>query len=158
MSNVRYWELKGDPEGRRFCFTVTPWFVCPYAEEIPQWMRSEARLEGLDGELVAELWRRGHRHKGGRARVGGRLTDRCDACGARMDARGYSAYVERDPTAAELTGERATAQRIGERLGFRGPSVRVKGVTGLATRREAKQWAWDEYTIAKRALEEVAAS
>lgn len=167
MSGYRYWELKGDPEGRRFCYGTEPLFVCPFGRferervdgEVTRRLpgKAEAYVVAISGvmgttaEDVMRLLERGHSGVGHhRRRVDGKLTDRCDGCGAKMIDHGFTAWVERDRT------DDSAASRVAERMGMRGPSERLKVQPNLK-RREARQWAYDEYMIARGALDEAKA-
>jgi hypothetical protein len=156
--SVRYWEIKGDPEGRRFCFTTEPLYECPFGGGAPAWMVDAAEDEGFDPEQIVRIWRRGHGSLSGSVRQrndAGRLTDRCSGCGYKLDSHGYSAYVERPKRPEEYRDTDATSAAISERLGGHGPTVRLKGQNGLK-RSEARKWAYEQFLQAKAELMEVA--
>lgn len=180
--SYRYWHIKGDPEEREFCYTTTPLYVCRFASvryEVTDMASGEKTIVerppeervgitfrhapsddvvaaaahmGMDPSKLAHLIRKGHFHAE-RARVDGKLTDRCSACGRRMENKGCSAYVQRPRREDEDDSTSRVNRRLSEAMGFGGPMVRLKGVTGLP-RKDAKQWAYDEYLIAKAALAE----
>lgn len=170
MSNFRYWEIKGDPEGRHFCFSTAPRFECPFAyferervdgevvRRLPGKVSGQvaaiANVIGSTDDDVMRMLERAHRSAGHhRRRVDGKLTDRCDACGAKMVDHGYSAYVERPKREDEYGETDRASAALSARLGGVGPTVRLKNISGLK-RSEARQWAYDEYQIARGALEE----
>lgn len=115
-----------------------------------------ARLLGVDGKKLLTVIQNAHRHASGadglRQRVDGKLTDRCKVCGSKLTNHGYSAYVERDMTEEERL-ERGQPNMSS--FGFSNPSMRLKGVNGLK-RSEAREWAYEQYVMAKAAQQEKA--
>lgn len=180
----RWWVLKGDPQKRHFVFTIAPDYRCQHdgirysvldmntgertvtdarpAEEkvgitFTRWvspaMQQAADALGMDGKKLAALITAAHRHGVERARVNDKLTELCSVCHAKMKNHGYYAYVECPVPEDEETETQRASRHIAERLGMLPPMKRLNGVT-VATRKEAKQWAYDEYQIARRALED----
>lgn len=176
---ARYWEL-GD---RRFCFTDKPRFECPhesityefrdpttgevtvtsrrpeervgitFSRHVPaEWATAAAALD-VDGAKLLAAVQRVHRGDGGRCRVNGKLTNRCKACGAKLIAHGYSAYVEELVPEDERDEMQRANARLAATFGTGGVYRRVKGVQ-VDTKREAKQWAWDEFVLARNAAAE----
>jgi hypothetical protein len=165
---TRYWQIKGDPEERRFCFTTEASFTCPHAyfererengevvRRIPTpAAEAVAQVLGGDVDSAMRLLERGHGSGRGteRRREKGKLTDRCAVCGAKMVAHGYSAYVERPKREDEFHEGDRTSAAIAGRLGFDGPMVRVRSQSGLK-RSEARAWAWEQRQMAAAQLEE----
>lgn len=182
--SVRYWSIKGDPEGRHFCFTTEPFFECPNSrityevqnlatgektlttrrpEERVGWTFTRhvsdeaaqaAQLLGVEPKKLLAILGNAHRHRAAeRARVNGKLTNRCATCGAKMIDHGYSAYVERPKREDEYHEGDRTNAALAERMGFQPPMLRLVGTTGLK-RSEARQWAYEQYELAQAALDE----
>lgn len=170
--STRYWEIEGDPEERRFCFTTKASFTCPHAyferereadasgaiivvrrTPTPA-VKAVAEALGTDVASAMRVLERGHGGRGTeRRREDGRLTDRCATCGAKMIAHGFSAYVERPKREGEFEETDRASAAIAGRLGFDGPSVRLKSVSGLK-RAEARAWAWEQRQQVAAELEE----
>jgi hypothetical protein len=110
---------------------------------------------GVDPKKLLGMLTAAHRRNGlgVRARVDGRLTDRCDVCGARMERKGYMAAVW-EPTPEEELGDSRSTVELNRHLNPGYVHMRPVKVVYLDTRREAKQWAYDEYATAKAVVEE----
>ena len=149
---VGYWYIEG-ADGRRYCYAKEPTFVCPMGEPV-EYDRVEdsedreptARLTvpaitpaaerlAMDPLLLAKLIRSAHqRHGAGRARVDGRLTDTCAACGHKMVRHGFRYWIEAKPRTAD------PRTRIAQRLGF-SEYQQVEGSWYARTKRDAQTWA-----------------
>jgi hypothetical protein len=147
-----YWYI-GGADGRRYCFAKEPTFVCPMSEPVV-FDRPE---DGADREpvprltvpaitpaaeqlamsplLLANLIRSAHNRPGaGRARVDGRLTETCAACGHKLIRKGFRYWIEAKPAAA------SSRTRIARRLGF-SEYEQVEGSWYAKTKRDARTWA-----------------
>ena len=147
-----YWYIEG-ADGRHYCYAKEPTFVCPMGEPV-EYDRPEgsedseptARLTveaivpaasqlGMDPLRLAKLIRSAHHRAGaGRARVDGRLTDMCAACGHKLQRQGFRYWIEAKP----LTTDSRT--RIAQRLGF-SEYQQVEGSWYATTKRDAQTWA-----------------
>lgn len=155
------------PDGRRFNWNKAPTYICPNADPIRVEVDGDERIETItldravaidaaarglmmDPLKLARLIKRSHRSFSyQRERVNGKLTDRCECCGAKMDRLGFRCWVDRPKTEDELTSEDRTSSRVAERLGF-DPGRRVVVHSFYAdTKREADAWARDELRTAK---------
>lgn len=148
MFGSGYWYVGPAPDGRRFCYAKAPSYICPVHEAAQEARRPEAEAppqlaaaaEALGVEvrwLAASVGRYGHE----RARVDGKLTERC-RCGARMRRLGFACWEEAPPT------EEGSLDRMAERLGF---SHMERGQTRYQdTKREAEAWARRQLQHAKQ--------
>ena len=162
---MRYWD---GPEGRRYCFTTEPLMECPNVPE-PQREAGSGYVVTAVAKAVAaalstteqdacRVLRRAHSgSRGHRRRVDGKLTDRCDSCGAKMRNRGYFAYVEEPVPEEELTSLQRTSAALNARLSGNATQYRRIRDVQVDTRREAKAWAWDELKADKAIEAEKAA-
>lgn len=147
--SYRYYQ--GAP-GRRYCYAPDPTFTCPYGQlkyttENEEWsapepfMQAAALLDVFPDSLV-RLVVRGHRNNR-RARIDGKLTDRCDNCGHRMERLGFRCWVEQD----KPPGQFGTSDEITSRLG--GTPTEIVKTVYLDTKKEARSWALEESRISK---------
>jgi hypothetical protein len=114
-------------------------------------VEAAAAALGADAVQLGKLIRSAHHRFGaGRLRVDGKLTDRCGACGARMERLGFRCWVD---APHEATDSRT---RIADRLGFEPPRDHVRTFY-VDTKREAAAWARDEQRTAKAVAAEVTA-
>ena len=142
MNRFRYWEA---PDGRRFNYSVEPTFNCPNAAGTagPAFAVAAEAL-GAEAEQLARIVSGAHcSHRYGRVRdAGGKLTDRCTICGARMARQGFRCWI--DAPNYEDTGASPTAMA---RLGFGPPRTTLRTIW-LDTKREAREWCYEEYKLA----------
>ena len=132
-----YWYIQGS-DGKQFCWAREPTFRCRYSEQAPSKLSDAAVALGLSN--LDELFKRAHQRGSIRKRdpKTNRLTNRCQACGAKLVRRGFAYWVERPPTAKD-SGEQQVSARISNRLGGTGL---VREETHYAdTKREAETWA-----------------
>jgi hypothetical protein len=142
VNRSRYWEA---PDGRHFNYDVEPTFHCPNAAGIAgPAVAVAAEALGADAEPLARIIERAHgSHRYGRVRdANGRLTDRCTICGARMERKGFRCWID-EPNTADESGA-----RIASRLGFEPPRQTIR-VVWLDTKREAREWCYEEFQLAK---------
>lgn len=134
-------------DGQRFCYAAEPTYQCPLAE--PGATGSAAEALGCDAAKLAQMIRRAHSRSGaGRDRdADGRLTERCQTCGAKLVRVGYAAWAE-EPDPEEYR------ERIAERLGFDRPMRQSKPRRYFDVKREAMAWAREEAAISKAVAEE----
>jgi hypothetical protein len=89
----------------------------------------------MDPMRLAKLIRSAHHCSGaGRARIDGRLTDTCSACGHKLTRKGFRYWIEAKP---HVPNARA---RIAQRLGY-GEYEQVEGSWYAETKRDAQTWA-----------------
>ena len=152
---MSYRYYNGAP-GRRYCYAADPTFVCPYGQlkvstdeqwEVPEAFAQAAALLDVFPDNLVRLVVRGHRNNR-RARIDGKLTDRCDNCGHRMDRLGFRCWIEQDRPPEHW----GTSDQITRSLGGT-PSEIVKTVY-LDTKKEARSWALEESRISKAAAAE----
>jgi ribosomal protein S14 len=96
-------------------------------------------------ELLARIVARGH-SSNRRLRHAGKLTDRCDHCGSRMERLGFRCWIEHDRPREQY----GTADRLTEAIG--GSPRTVLKTLYLPTRKEAREWAYEEAKISKQAV------
>jgi hypothetical protein len=129
--SYRYWP-GGD--GRRYCFTTSPVFVCTANQAIDD----DELLDRLAGELgVRPKWLAGKlRHMSDRKRdeTTGRLTNTCANCGAPLKRLGFRRWIEAEGS------EDDPSIRVNKRLGGDG-FVLVEGPWYSPTQRDAREWA-----------------
>lgn len=153
MDNYRY--FNGAP-GVRCCIAVHPTFVCPYSQlnlstadeewEVPAPLLQAATQLGMYPGLLVRLVVRGHRNNR-RMREGERLTDRCENCGARMERRGFHCWIEQDKPREHY----GTSDRMTEAIGGT-PKIILKTLY-LPTKKEAREWAFEESKLSKNTKE-----
>lgn len=122
-------------DGRRYCWTTQPVFVCTANRTIED---DDGLLQRIAQELgVRPLWLAGKlRHHSDRKRddATGRLTMECANCGAPMKRLGFRRWI----TAPGSDDE--TGVRINKRLGGDG-FVMVEGPWYSPTKKDAIEWA-----------------
>lgn len=161
MFTYRYYEGK---DGRHYCYAKEPTFRCPmgepteYVVPAPEGSETEgahvlkdgtkaavtaaAETLGIGALELGMMLKRAHQSgRGGRKRVGGKLTDTCDACGHKLDRLGYRGWVEREPTAEEADN---SSDRINARLFGGGPRWRTDESHYFDTKKEVMEWAREE--------------
>lgn len=153
-SSYRYYQ--GAP-GVRFCFAVHPTFQCPLAMHSPDAIRADVRaaaeLLGTDAGGLGVAIARGHRSVGTRQRdLAGKLTDRCDSCGAKMDRPGFATWVKTDLA----DGEDELGIGVRRNL-FGGRPWRQTPTRYFDTKAEAREWALEEARTSKAAAGEAIA-
>jgi hypothetical protein len=116
--------------------------------------KAAADLLGVDPLKLTRMLARSHNSNHGRERVNGKLTDRCKACGAKMERLGFRVWIERPKTEEELTAQDRTSSHVAERLGFSGERTVTVRSAYTDTKREAKQWCLDERATAQAVAEE----
>lgn len=145
------------PDGRHFCYAKAPTFQCPVAMDAAELrtpepeptaglqVRAAAELLGVDARWLAARVASSSYHD--RARVGGKLTDRC-TCGARMERLGFAVWTERPRTKAELAEPGA---QISSRLFGTDSATHVQdGPRAYQdTKRDAQEWARRQLQHAK---------
>lgn len=178
--SYRYYQA---PDGRHFCYATHPTFSCPHSRSLWDYHDLEtgetkvverepgermgftftrhvsdrvvhgARQLGMDPERLATLIATAHRRDSGRARIDGKLTNKCKVCGATMERIGFRCWTERPYTEEELEDSTArTTVAINARLGTQ--ALRTVRSLYVDTKKEARRWAYDEFQIAKFAHEE----
>jgi hypothetical protein len=150
MFGSAYFYVGPAADGRRFCWAKAPSFTCPVHERayearlpdgpLPVAMSDAAYRLGLDARWLARRIAQGTH---GRARVDGKLTDRCQ-CGAKMRRNGFACWAEREDTSEGVS------QDLTRHLGST-PVVRVGPTRYMDTKREAEAWARDELAVARLA-------
>jgi hypothetical protein len=157
-----HWYIDGAP-GVRFCWLKEPTYVCRYAPGVADFRTVEDRLREAAPELadvagglgieIGRVMNRAHSGgRGGRRRVNDKLTDRCDACGAKMRRLGFRAWREELKAPDETTeGERARAA-IGEAFGGDGLAWRTTESHYMGTKREAEAWARENVAVSRAAV------
>lgn len=152
MSSYRYYDAGG---GRHFCYAVAPTFLCPYGQlkvptadedwEVPEpFMQAAQALDVMPAALLGMVVR-GHRNNR-RLRVNGQLTDRCETCGHKMDRLGFRCWEETPKAPSGL-------DNVASRLGSAPPTDIVRTVY-VDTKKEAREWAYEEMRIAKSVAKE----
>jgi hypothetical protein len=182
MVSSRYYQ---GPGGEHVCWNVEPTFQCPlarvqydvldmetgetrgpvesqsetvgitYTRHVSPAMAQAAAVLGVDGKLLERIVERAHHSNYGRLRVNGKLTDRCKACGGKMDRLGFRVWVDRPIAAGEETEGERTGKMMARRMGFAAPMRTVKSAH-VDTKREAIAWARDELAMLKSIAAEVA--
>lgn len=147
-----YWYIEG-ADGRHYCYAKEPTYLCPMAEPV-LFDRAEdcegsepvprltvpaitpaAQQLAIDPLLLAKLIRSAHHRIGaGRARVDGRLTDTCAACGHKLTRKGFRYWIEAKPPRSHPRAQ------IAQRLGF-SEYEHVEGSWYAKTKRDARAWA-----------------
>lgn len=143
------------PGGYEFAYASAPTFLCPHSDFAwvdedadpadREWIPSEAARAvavalGTTDQDACRMLRRAHAsHSHRRRRVDDKLTDRCDACGAKMRRKGFRAWAQRP-----RQNDGGTGQRIAERLGMSPPAEVVESVY-VETKREARAWAYAKH-------------
>lgn len=140
-----YWYVSG-ADGLHCCWAKSPSYSCPFANGIddPEIVPVTSRLlpaiaeTGMSVERVSRAVKRVHSSSNLRARVDGKLTEHCAACGAKLTRHGFAAWLERElPDDAELT----PSQRISEGIFGTAPTERVGEQRYFRTKRKAEEWA-----------------
>jgi hypothetical protein len=148
----RYYE--GAP-GRRYCWAIDPTFTCPNGTlkyptadddwEIPEpFMRAAEILDMYPG-LLLRMVVKAHRNNR-RLRENGRLTDRCETCGRRMERKGFRAWAEEDAGAGR-TGLQGVSDELTRAFG--GKPSNILKVIYFDTKKEAVAWALEESRISR---------
>lgn len=178
--SYRYYEA---PDRRQFCYATHPTFTCPqsrslwdyhdletgdtkvverepgermgvtFTRHVNDRVKHGARQLGMDPDRLAGMIAVAHRRDSGRARIDGKLTDKCKVCGAKMERVGFHCWVERPYTEEELESSSARATvSLNAALGTQA----LKTIRNLYvdTKKEAREWAYDEFKTAKAAEEE----
>jgi hypothetical protein len=144
--SANYFYFEG-ADGRRYCYAGEPSFRCPIgaierdpiAEDAgfiltPAIENAAAELD-LDPQFLAERLK----HSAGRARVGGKLVEKCITCGTKLERLGYRYWIM---AKVSDEGAREANARIADRLGFNADGfVTVEGSWYAETRKAAKAWA-----------------
>lgn len=165
MFGSGYWYIEGGP-GVRLCYAKSPTYICPHAYfervrdaddkvtgRVPTAAAEKvAAVLGTDPESAAKLLERGHRSMGGRLRVDGKLTERCEGCGAKMQRKGFRIWREELVPEEERTSEQRTSAAINSRLGFDGQTWKTTYSGYVETKREAEGWARENAASSKAAV------
>jgi hypothetical protein len=137
-----YFYFENESTGQRFAWAKEPTFVCGFAESPPapleDSLAESTEPDSPTVEKFREIWRRGHRGTSHRARdENDRLTDRCAACGAKMERRGFRAWAEIEKSEPGTSGD-----RIAQRLGFSMTEQIPGSGRYFRTKRQARDWAY----------------
>lgn len=147
--SYRYYE---GTDGRRYCWSLVPSFRCPVgavehstigAYVLTPAIEQAAQALDVDPQYLA----RSVKHSAERARVGGKLTEDCNACGHRLERLGFAYWI----AAKQTPGDSSVSIAI--RLGVHGRSgfVMVEGGWYAKTKNDAKAWAWGRVKLLREA-------
>lgn len=127
-----------------------------FRRHVPEEVERAAELIGCGGEELAAMLLRSHQSVGfGRKRVDGRLTNTCRACGGKMKRLGFYAYADEPIPEGEETAEQRSSAAINQRLvGGDGRARRTTWSGHFDTKREARQWAYENMVTAEAAWRE----
>lgn len=118
-----------------------------FSRYISEETKQAAAALGVDPLKLAKMITAGHRSTYGRERVDGKLTEKCRACGAKMERLGFRCWIDRPVSADEATEGEQASKAIAGRLGFADPRRTVQTFYA-ETKREADRWARDELATA----------
>jgi hypothetical protein len=141
-----YWYIEG-ADGRHYCYSKEASYRCPIgaggeppkdgsgltAAERESRIQRAAVVVGVSKEfLMRKLGHSGHR-----ARVDGRLTEHCEACGHRLERLGFRYWIESDKPQEGLS---ETTRRLNRAMGGSGFTM-VEGPWYADTKKDAQAWA-----------------
>lgn len=130
------WYIRG-ADGKDYCWAKEPSYRCPIgsAERLGDILEAAAEELGVGREWLL----RKIKHAGRRARVDGRLTDRCAECGHKLERLGFHCSIrvhDDEQTVAGFTMAKMEKQFY------------------LDTKREAERWAREEVRLTHSIKEE----
>lgn len=151
---MSYHYYEGAP-GTRYCWALDPTFICPISQlkydtadeqwSVPDEFTAAANLLGVEPSSLLRLMVRGHRNNR-RMRIDGKLTDRCETCGHKMERKGFRTWSERDRTEPR-EGVGGVSDDLTRRFGGT-PSEILKTIY-FDTKKEARAWALENSQVSQ---------
>lgn len=133
---MSYWMIHG-ADGKDYCWAKEPSYRCPIgsAERLGDILAAACEVIGID---PAWLLRR-MKHSPYRKRVNGRLTDRCETCGHKLERLGFWCSIRTHDHEQSVAGF---------------AMANIEKQFYVDTKREAERWARDEVALTHKIKEE----